>query len=115
MITGNVAGGHRARALLGQRQLRMITRVHANGDVLEIQQNLDHVLLHTLDAGVLVQHTLDLGFDNGRTRHAGQQHTAQRVAESVAETTLEGFNNNPRPRRALRLDVDTAGLQKLDG
>ena len=115
VITGDVAGCHRTGPFLGQRQLPMVARVHADGDIFEIQQNLNHVFLHTLDAGVLVQHTLDLGFDNGRTRHAGKQHSTQRIAQRVTKATLEGFNNNPRPRRALRLDVDTAGLQKFYG
>ena len=51
--------------------------MHADGEALEVQQDLDDVLLHALDRRVLVQHAVDLdlgdaqpGIDDSRMRRS---------------------------------------------
>ncbi len=68
VIARDVAGGHRAGAALVQTDLGHVAGVHADRDGLEIEQDVDHVLLHTLDRGVLVQHALDLDLGDRGTR-----------------------------------------------
>src|SRR5215468_2403257 len=87
--------------------------MHAQRHGLEIQQNVDHILLHTLDTGVLVQHAVDLDLGDGAARHGGQQHAAQRVAESVAEAALERLDHHARLARSDRLHLHYTGSQKL--
>jgi hypothetical protein len=65
----NVRAGYRSGSLLGNPQLCRITRMHAHGYLLEVQENINDILLHTFDAGVFMQYAIDLGLDDGRTRH----------------------------------------------
>jgi hypothetical protein len=60
-----------------------------------------------------VQHALHLGLDDGAAGHRGQQDTAQRVAERVAEAALQRLEGNPRVTGPERLHVDDARLQKF--
>ena len=64
--------------------------MHADGDVLEVEQHLDHVLLQALERGVLVQHAVDLDLGDRATGNRRQQHAAQRVAQGVAEPRSSG-------------------------
>jgi hypothetical protein len=41
-------------------------RCACGGDVLEVQQDFDHVLLQAFDRGVLVQHAVDFDLGNRR-------------------------------------------------
>ncbi len=113
MVTLDVAGADRARALLDEPQLRLVARVHAHRHLLEVQQHVDDVLLHALDRGVLVQHAVDLDLGDRRARQRRQQHAPQRVAERVAEAALERLDDDARVPGALLGHLDDAGLQKL--
>jgi len=105
----DVTGGHRTRALLVQAQLRGIARMHAQRHGLEVEEDVDHVLLHALDAGVLVQYPVDLHLGDRRPRHGGEQHAAQRVAQGVAEATLERLDHHTGLARRNRLHLHHAG------
>jgi len=109
----NVAGGHRTRALLVQPQLRGIARVHPQRHRLQVQQDVDDVLLHTLDAGVLVQHPVDLDLGDRAAGHRRQQHATQRVPERMAEATLERLDHHARLARGNRLHLHHTRPQKL--
>jgi hypothetical protein len=98
---------------LVQAQLGGVARVHADGHRLEVQQHVDHVFLHALDAGVLVQHAVDLDFGDRGTGHGGQQHAPQGIAQRVAESALEGLDHHARLTRGHRLHLDDAGLQEF--
>ena len=113
MVGLDVTRGHRARALLLQAQLRAIARVHADRDRLEVQQDVDDVFLDALDAGVLVQHAFDLSLGDGAAGHGREQHPAQRVAERMAEATLERLDGDARLARGNGLHLHHAGLQEL--
>src|SRR5450755_1735957 len=109
----NIARGDRSRALLVQAQLGAVARVPAERHGLEVQQHIDHVFLYTLEAGVLVQHAVDLDFGDGSTRHGGEQHAPQSVAQRMAESALEGLDHHARLTRGHRLHLDDAGLQEF--
>src|ERR1035438_3028967 len=96
MLGGYVARGYRTGALLVEPQLGDVARVHANGDQLEIEQNVDDVLLDALDGRVFVQYTLDRHFRDRGSRQGGQQNTAQRITERMTETAFERFDDNTR-------------------
>jgi hypothetical protein len=113
LVALDVAGADRARALLRQAQLGHVARVHARGNLLEVQQDLDDVFLHALDAGVLVEHALDLDFGDRRAGHRGEQHATQRVAQRVAEAALEWFDDDVRMTRRRRRDLDDARTKEL--
>ena len=87
--------------------------MHADGDRFQVQQHIDDVFLHALDAGVFVQHAVDLDFGDGGSRHRRQQYAPQRIAERVAESALEGLDYHARLARGHRLHLDDAGLQEF--
>jgi hypothetical protein len=113
VVALDVAGTHRAGTLLRQAQLRLLAGVEARRDLLQVQQDVDDVFLHTLDAGVLVQHALDLRLGDRATGHRGVQHAPQRVAERVAEASLERLDDDARMARGGRRHFHDARLQEL--
>src|SRR5215469_8024131 len=113
VIDLDVTGGDRTRALLVEPQLRGIPRVHAQCHGLEVEQNIDHVFLHTLDARVLVQHPVDFDLGDGTAWHGGQQHPTQRVAERVAKAPLERLDHHACLTRSDRLHLHHTRSQKL--
>jgi hypothetical protein len=80
VIDDDVAGTHRAWALLRQLQLGFFARVHLDRDALQVQEDVDDVLLNAFNARVLVEHAFDLGLDHGSAGHGREQHAPQRVA-----------------------------------
>ncbi len=113
VIELDIARSNRPRALLRNPQFGGVARVHAHGHLLQVEQDVDHVLLHALDAGVLVEYALDLRLRDRRARHGRQQNAAQRVAQRMAETTLERFDGDLRLKVIDRRHLDDARLQKL--
>jgi hypothetical protein len=113
VVRVDVAGRHRARALLRQTQLGAVARVHLESDLLQVQQDIDDVFLHAFDGGVLMEHAFDFDFSDRGARHGRQQYAAQRVAERMAEATLERFDDDARLARGRRLHLYDPGLQKF--
>src|SRR5688572_24089165 len=111
----DVAGRDRARPLLDEPQLDRVARVHLDRDRLQVQQDVDDVLLDALDAGVLVEHALDLHLGHGAAGHRGEQDAPQRVAERVAEAALERLDHDARLARRRLGDLDGAGLEEFRG
>ncbi len=109
----DVARRHRAGALLVKTQFRAVTRMHAQRDLLEVEQDVDDIFLHTLDARVLMQHAVDLDFRDRTAGHGGKQYATQRVAERVAEAPLERLDHDARLPRCERLYLHDARLQKF--
>src|SRR5688572_9592014 len=99
VVRVDVTGRHRARALLRQAQLVAVTGVHLERHLLEVHQDVHDVFLYAFDGGVLMKHAFDLDFRDRRARHGRQQNTTQRVAERVAEATLERLDHHARLAR----------------
>ena len=100
---------------LAERQRGLVVAVHADGDVLEVQQNLDDVFLQAFERGVLVQHAVDFDFDDRAAGDRRQQHATQRVAERVAEATLHRLDHDLRAIGADAFDVNAARTQHIGG
>src|SRR5436190_5486567 len=113
VVRVDVAGRHRARALLRQAQLRAVARVHLEGDLLEVQQDVDDVFLDAFDGGVLMEHAFDFNFGDRRARHGRQQHATQGIAQRVAKATLERFDDDARLAGGRRLHLDDTGLEEF--
>ena len=52
MIQLDVTRGDRARALFRDPQFRRVTRIHADRDLLQVEENVDDILLHAFDTRV---------------------------------------------------------------
>ena len=113
VIDLDVAGGDDALALLAERKRGLVAAVHADGDVLEVQQNLDDVFLQAFERGVLVQHAVDLDFGDRAAGNRRQQHAAQRVAQRMAETAFQRFDDDLRAIGADALHLDAARTQHV--
>ena len=80
--------------------------VHPQGELLDVQDDVDHVLAHALHGGELVHHAVDLHRGDGRTLEGGQQHATERVAERHAEAAFEGFGHHARLALAVGAELD---------
>ena len=90
-----------ARAFLLQHHALGAFGVHAQRDLLDVEDDVGHVLAHAGDRGELVQHAVDLHGGDGRALQRGQQHAAQRVAERHAEAALQRLGDDGRDLAAV--------------
>src|SRR5690606_14140106 len=91
----NVPRGDVARTLLAQVHADRLVVLGADAQLLDVQDELDHVLLDAGDRGELVQYAVNLDAGDRRTRNRAEQGTPQRVAERVTEARLERLNSEP--------------------
>ena len=93
----DVGASDLTRALLAQVHHDGLVVLAGHDQVLDVEDEIGDVLLDAGDRGELMQ---DVGNADRRdrcARDARQQGTAQRVAERVAESRLERFDDEPRP------------------
>jgi len=109
----DVGGSHLAFTVLAQAQRDFVTVVQLEHNALEVQQNVDHIFLHAIDGGVLVQHASNRDFRDGIADHGGQQHTTQGIAQGVTIAALERLQRDFGTVVADLLDVDGFGFQQL--
>ena len=108
----DVAGGNDPLSLPGQRQDSLATVVHLQHDAFQIEDQVDDILAHAVQGGILVQHTLDVYLGRRRAGHRRKQDAAQGVAERVAITALERFHDDARMHRGEGLHIDDARFQQ---
>ena len=101
----------RAFRFLAQRQSHFIAVVQLEYNAFEIQQNLDHILLHAVNGRVLVHHTCNGHFRNRIAHHRRQQYSAQGIAQGVSIAALKRLQCHFRPIGADLLDMDVFGFQ----
>src|SRR5690606_36463304 len=94
---------------------RALAGTHADGDVLEVEQDLEHVFLQAFDGAVFVQHAVDLDIGDGEARDRGQQHAPQRIAERVAVAALQRLDHDLRAVAGEALDLRATRAQDLVG
>jgi hypothetical protein len=82
-------------AVLAQAQRHFITVVQLEHHTLEVQQDVDHILLNTIDGRVLVQNACDSDFRRCVTHHGREQDTPNGVAQCVTIATLERLQALP--------------------
>jgi len=100
-------------AFFRQRDDCFVGVVQHDADAFEVQQNVDHILLNAFHCAVFVQHVVDLHFRDGATRHRRQQNASKRVAQRVAETTLERLERHARACWPELLYIDMTGRQEF--
>src|SRR5690606_24565687 len=113
VIQLNIGGGDHTRTLLGKAQGHFVTTVQLDGQAFQVEQDFDHVFLHTLDGAVLVEYAIDFGLDHCTAGHGGQQDATQRVAQGMAKATLERLERDLGAGRTDHLHIDVAGGQEL--
>src|SRR6185312_10945216 len=89
--------------------------VHAHGELLDVQDDVDDVLAHALERGELVHDAVDLHRRHRGALQGGEKHAAQAVAQGHAEAALEGFGHQTRlaVRVSADLDLRLFGTDKL--
>ena len=108
----DVLGGDLAGAGGHQRRLDLVgVGVHPDDDVLEVQDDVGHVLLDPLDRRELVGDALDADAGDRGASERGEQHAAKAVAEGVAEPLVEGLD---RERALVLGDVFLRDLRDLE-
>jgi hypothetical protein len=88
--------GHIAGPLLAQVHHDRLVMLRGDDELLEVEDDLGHVLLDARDRGELVEDVLDPDAGDGRTGDARQERPAQGVPQGVAEARLEGLQDEPR-------------------
>ena len=73
-----------------QRRLDLVgVGVHADDEILEVEDDVGDVLFDAGHAGELVRDALDADAGDRGAAQRGQQHAAEAVAEGVAEALVE--------------------------
>ena len=85
----DVGGVHLGRPADVEGQRDRVLGEALQVQVLEVEDDLGHVLLDVRDRGELVGHAVDLDRGDRRPPQRGEQHPPQGVAEGGAETGLE--------------------------
>ena len=62
--------------------------VHAQGELLDVEDDVDNVLAHSLHGGELMHYAIDLDGGHRGALQARQQNPAQGVAQGDAEAAL---------------------------
>jgi hypothetical protein len=115
VVDGDVTGGDHALALLAQGQCGLVMPVHADGHVLDVEQDFNDVLLQTLKRGVLMQDVVDFDLGDGAAGDRGQEDATQSIAERVAETTFQRLDHDLGVIETGTLDLNAAGTQHIGG
>src|SRR5208337_4809148 len=85
----DVAGGDGAGAAALEDETLDALALHLDGDVLDVEHNVDDVLADAGDRRELVQHAIDVDRSDRGALQRREQHAPQRVAEGLAEAALE--------------------------
>jgi len=84
LVELDVAGGHRAFFVHGEQECLRLAAVRLELDLLEVQDDVGHILDNPIDRGELMLGPGDLDRGDRRPFEGGEEHTAQRVADGVA-------------------------------
>ncbi len=82
--------------------------VQLGGKILEVQDNLRHILLHARHGRKLMLHALDTHTGDGNARQGIEQHTPERIAQRLPKPTLQRLHDE------LAVAVAFAHLHTLD-
>ena len=99
----DVGRGDGARALLAQVHDDRLVVLRGDDELLDVEDQLGHVLLDTRHGGELVQDAVDADAGDSRAGDGRQQGAAHRVAEGVTETGLERLHDEARAEFRDRL------------
>ncbi len=99
----DLASGHFARAGGLQHHALGAVGDHVDGDLLQVQDDIGHILAHARNGRELVDHTVNLHAGDRSPLQRGQQHAAQGTAQRRAEATLQRLDN--QLRLTLRIEA----------
>ena len=111
----DISGGDNARTFGGDGQALGPFHFHAQGNALEVQNDISDVFAHTGHGRKFVQHVVDLHRRDRPTLQRGQQHAPQRVAHGQAKTAFQRFGDHGglTQRVIARLDVQLCWFDEL--
>ena len=111
----DVAGGHFAGAGLLQDHALRTLALHPDRDVLDVEDDVGHVLAHAGDRREFMQHAVDMDRGDRRALQRRQKNAAQRIAERHAETALQrlGDDGGKTLRSRRRRDFELVRLDEL--
>ena len=89
----DVAGCHLAGAGGLDKDRFAALAVQLGQQILHVQNDLRHILLHTGDGGKLVLHTGDLDAGGRRAGERREHNTPQRITQGRSVTALQGFDH----------------------
>ena len=110
-----VGGGDDAGALLLEVEGLGTAAVQLEGDLLEVEDDVGHVLDHALQGRELVEHAFDADGGDGRPFDRREQHAAERVTDGRAEAALERLGGEPPVVRGegLGIVIELLGFLKI--
>lgn len=98
-----------------QFQLLRLFRINGHAHLLEIEDNVSHILKHTMDGGKLMLHIVYLYGSKGRTLKRGQQYTPQGVTNGCSESAFQRLADKTTMHaiRLFLIALHPGGLDKL--
>ena len=90
---GDIRSGYLARSLLAQVHKHRLILLRRDHELLQVQNDLGNVFLHTGNGGELVKNAVDANRSHGRTGNRRKQGPPKRIADRVTESGLERLNN----------------------
>src|ERR1700674_3951528 len=107
-VSGQIGRRNLSLLLRVEGQDLLVGRVHLDGNLLQIQDDVRHVLDNTGERRELVQHAFDLHGRDRRSFDRGEQNASQRVPDRRSEPALERLRVELaiRPRQRLAVDLE---------
>ena len=109
----DVRSSHDTLGILAQAQSHLIAVVQLEHDALEVEQDVDHIFLHAVNGGILVQNSGDGHLGDGIADHGRQLHATQGIAQRMAIATLERLQRHLGAIAAQLLHMDVLGFQQI--
>src|SRR5690606_10917792 len=109
----DVASGHHARTLLAHNHALRALALHGDGDFLDVQDDVSHVLTNAGDRRELMQHAVNLHSLDGRALKRRQQDATKRIAKRQAKTPLERLGDDSSKTTGIAAGRDLK-LVRLD-
>src|SRR6478609_6725602 len=92
---GDVGSGDQAGTLLAQVHHDRLVVLRGDDQLLDVEDEVGHVLLDARHGGELVQDTVDPDAGDSGTGDRGEERAAQGVAEGVTEARLQRLDHEP--------------------
>src|ERR1700694_4264986 len=90
----DVPGRDLARPLFLHHHALGAVALHLDGDVLDVEHDVGHVLVHAADRREFVQHAVDMHRLHRGALQRGQQDASQRIAQRQPEAALERLRHH---------------------
>src|SRR5262249_13585277 len=105
----NIAGRDSAGTLLFDDHALWSVALHLDGDVLDVEHDIGHVLAYAGNRGELVQHAIDVDRLHCRALQRGEEDAPQGITQRHAEAALERLGHHD----GLALGIAARGYLKL--